>query len=464
MDDPQNQKMKKILFLFLLILSFLAIKLSNNSIRLSDTNTYFNIAHLMFHGKIPYKDFFFSDFPFFSYVSCFYYLLTNKDIYFFYFTSGIEVAAITFLIYLITYKKTKNYLASIFSSILYIFSFIVLSTSDHQTGIFTATLFAVLSYFFLQEENILLSGIFIALSVSTKAYFIPVFISFFAFLAIKKDWKGLIKLCITSAITGLITLLPSLVLSPKQLISDTFGFSLIRPVGLVKANILWFFITKDFFLSILLLFNLLNIKKNTLFGLVSIFSILFFFGYQDIYYLYLNFSIPFLCLSYYELESYFKAKINLQRFVIPTIILFFVLLNMYTYLSSYRNVGKIENFDLILKTIKAQNPKFLYGVTDITPSLIAITDIPALENVNEAHEYFFIRNIYNKKYLTAKAVTSKTIVITHGADYPKYGIKQDILDDIILEKEVIYKNCKEILSLPVFQEGDANRINLFKCY
>jgi len=61
-------------------------------------------------------------------------------------------------------------------------------------------------------------------------------------------------------------------------------------------------------------------------------------------------------------------------------------------------LGKIENVDDIINTIKAQNPKFLYGVNDITPALIALTKIPALENVNDAHDYFFIRKIYDKKF------------------------------------------------------------------
>jgi hypothetical protein len=340
----------------------------------------------------------------------------------------------------------------------------VLSTSDHQTGVFTACLLAVLSYYFLQEKKFIISGIFIALSVSTKAYFLPVFLSVFTFIALKKKWSDLFKLCLAAAIAGIITLLPALIQAPKQLISDIFGFSLTRPVGLVKTDILWFFITKDLLLFVLLIFNIFNIRKNTFFGLVSIFSIIFFFGYKDIYYLYLNFLTPFLCLSFYELDYLLKSKLNPQKLVIPTIVLIFISLNLISYLSGYRNLGKLENIDVVLKTIKAENPKYLYGVIDIAPALTAITDIPALENVNGAHDYFFIRGIYDRKFLTDKAVTSKTIVVTEGADYPQSNIKEDILDDTILVKEAVYKNCKNILSIPVQSEGDANRINLFKCY
>lgn len=454
--------MKKIIPLIFLILFFLIIKVINNGVRLSDTNIYFNIAYQISHGKLLYKDIFFSNFPVFSYISSFYYTITGKNIELFYLTSVIEVSIITTLIYLIVYKKTRDYIVSITSSLLYIFSFMALSTSDHQTGVFTASLFAILSYFFLQEKKTVLSGVFIALSIFTKAYFLPIFMSFFAYLLIKKS-GNLLKFGISFAATGLIVLSPFLIQAPQQLISDIFGFSLTRPTGLSKINIMWFFITKDLLLFILLIFNLLNIRKNILFGLISIFSIIFFFAYKDIYYLYLNFLIPFLCLSFYEISYFLKSKFNLQRLVIPTIISFSILLNLIIYISSYRSLGKLEDFNKITTTIVSEKPKFLYGVNDITPALISIANIPALENIHDAHEYFFTRKIYDKELLTNKAIKNKTIVITHGADYPQYNIKQDILDNIFV-KETIYKNCKIILSVPVISEGDANRINLFKCY
>jgi len=149
--------------------------------------------------------------------------------------------------------------------------------------------------------------------------------------------------------------------------------------------------------------------------------------------------------------------------VIPTIIFIFIFYNLFTYLTAYRNLGKIREVNSIIKIILKEKPDYLYGINDLTPALIALTRIPALENVNDAHEYFFTRKIYDKKLLTNKAVESKTIIIAHGADYPQYNIKQDILDNIFV-KEAIYKNCKNIFSIPVLSEGDTNRINFFKCY
>ena len=455
--------MKKFISLVILITPFIFLKLTDLGIRLSDTNIYFNIAYRILQGQLPYKDFFFANFPFFAYASSFYYFLIQGNIDLFYLTSVIETIIVTLLIYKISYAKTKNYLISITSSLLYIYSFIILSTSDHQTGVSTASLFAVLAYYFLKNKRIFISGLFTSLCALTKAYFLPIALSFLFYLLIKREWKRLASFFLGILIASLIVLLPFLILSPKQFINDIFGFSLVRPSGLLKTDIFWFFVVKDFLLLIILLFNLINFKKNVFFSLVSLFTILFFIGYQDIYYLYLNFLIPFLCLSFYEMNIFINEKINVQKLVVPTIVIIFILFNLFIYISNYRNLQKINNIDQIISVIKKEKPDFLYGVNDITPALIAITKVPALENVNDAHEYFFTKKVYDKEVLTNKAVENKTIIITHGAEYPEYNIKQDILDNIFV-KEAIYKNCQIILSVPVVAEGNTNRINLFKCY
>lgn len=456
--------MKRIIFLIALITPFIFLKFTNLGIRLSDTNVYFNVAFRIMHGQVPYRDFFFANFPIFAYISAFYYFLTRGNINLFYLTSIIETIIVTLLIYKISYEKTKNYLISITSSSLYIYSFIVLSTSDHQTGVSTASLFAVLGFYFLKRERGFISGLLISLSILTKAYFLPITLSFLLYLLIIKQWKRFATFSLGLITASLVILLPFLTISPKQFIYDIFGFSLTRPSGLVKIDIFWFFVTKDFLFLIIFLFNLFNFKKNIFFALTSLFAILFFIGYQDIYYLYLNFITPFLCLSFYEIYNFLKNTFNLQRLIIPTIVCIFLMLNFFTYLSSYRNLQKVNDVDKIVYAIKNNKPDFLYGYNGLTPALSAMLNIPSLSNVNDAYVYFFRRGIYNKEILTNQAISTKTIVITQGADYPQFNLKQDILDNEIINKETIYKYCENILSVPIKAEGDTNKINLFKCY
>lgn len=456
--------MKKIFILLVLICPFILLKITNLGIRLSDTNIYFNVAHRILQGQLPYRDFFFANFPLFAYISSFYYFLTQGNINLFYLTSIIETVIITLLIYKISFTKTKNYLVSVISCLLYIYSFVVLSTSDHQTGVSSASLLIVLAFYFFQSKKLFTCGIFAALALLAKAYFVPVFLSFFCYLLLKKDWRNFKFFIFGFVLTVITVLAPFFILAPKQVVFDIFGFSLVRPAGIIKTDIAWFFVTKDFLFFLLFLFNLINFRKNLFFSLLSLFSILFFLSYQDIYYLYLNFLTPFLGISFYEMYAFINKRIKLQRLVIPTIILFFILFGIFTYISNYKNLQKVSEIDKLISAIKINNPTYLYGYNGLTPALSVITNIPALNNVNDAYVYFFRRGIYDKEILTTQAISTKTIIVTQGIDYPEINVRQDILDDEILNKEKIYQYCKNILSVPVKAEGFTNRINLFKCY
>jgi hypothetical protein len=449
--------------IFLFLLLFFIIKATNLGVRLSDTNIYFDVAYQISQGKLIYRDFFYSNFPLFAFISTLYYFLVGKNIEFFYITSTLEVITITALIYYISFKKTKSILVSFISSAIYAFSFIVLSTSDHQTGVFTASLFAVIGYLFLYRKKILLSGIFVALSFFTKAYFIPIVASFFIYLFLQKNNKNTFRFIYSFIITGLIIIIPFLIFAQKEFINDIFRFSLTRPAGILKSDVAWFFITKDFLLFVLLIFNIFNFRKNIFFTLVSFFSIILFFLFQDVYYLYLNFFIPFLALSFYEFHFFWIEKLKLQKMIIPSVVIILLIISSYNYFSRYRDLQKINDFNKIIKVVISEHPKYLYGVDDITPALLNETGIAPLENVRDAHEYFFSRKILNKDLLTNKAIKSKSIVISHGVFYPELNINEQIVDGIF-NKKLILKSCKLLYSTPVKSEGIVNRINVFKCF
>lgn len=454
--------MKKFLpFIFLSIFLFI-LKSSNLGIRISDTNIYFYTAYEILQGKLLYRDIFFTNFPLFPYLSSFYFFLLNGNLNLFFLTPTLEVIITSLLIYIIIINKTKNNLLSLISSLLYMFSFLVLSTSDHQTGVFLASIFSLISFLFYEKKSYILSGFFIALSLLTKAYFLPILISLML-VSVVKNKRGAFKFIISFLLTSFIILLPFLIFSKNEFITDVFKYSLTRSQGISKSEIAWFFITHDFIFFILIIFNLLNIKKNVFFGILSVFSILFFIIYKDIYYLYLNFLSPFLALSFPNFYMFVKQKLNFQPMVIPTLICIFLILNLITYISSYKNLQKIPNLNEIIKTINKEKPKYLYGVNDTTPALAYLTNVPLLENIVDTNENIFRKKLLDATILTKKAVSSKTIMVTHGAYYPTLNVQEDTVDGIF-DKRVIKNNCKLIGSFPVQSEGAINRINLLKCF
>lgn len=451
-----------IFFLSITALFFLIFKILNLEIRLSDTNVYFLTSYHLLNGKLLYKDIFFTNFPLFPYVSILYILIVNQNLPWFYLTSSIEAIAIFFLIYFIVFKKIGDHMISIVSSLLYLFSFIVLSTSDHQTGVFTASLFAVLSYFFLEKKSYLFSGFFSSLAFLTKAYFVPIPLAFILFI-IKTDSKKSIYFLLSFITTLIIILAPFLIFSKVDMLKDLFSYSLNRETGIPKKEIISFFITHDFVLFSILIFNLFNFKKNLLFSLMSFFGIIFFFYYQDIYYLYLNFFVPFLAISFYHPLKLITSKFSLEKRAIFSFLLIIFTINFSLYFIKYKDLQKINNSNEIVEIINKEKPKYLYGVSDLTPALSYLTKTPLVEDIIDTNENIFRKKILDKKLLTKKAVEKNSIIVSHGADYSYLGINELVLDNVF-DKEIIMKSCSLISTFPVKAEGIINRINLFKCF
>ena len=454
--------MKRLLPLFCAIGILIMLRLSNLSVRLSDTNIYFYTAYEILNGKLLYKDIFFTNLPLFPYISSLYLFFSNNNILFYYFTPTIEVSIITILLYYLVYKKTKEYMTSLSAALLYLFSFMVLSTSEHQTGVFLSSLFAVLAYLFWERKKYSVTGILLALCLVTKAYFLPIILSFFAAELLSKHYKKFFKISGSFFISIFVVLLPFILFAQNQLYTDIIRYSLTRLAGVSKIDIVWFFITKDLLLFMLLIFNLFNFRKNIFFGCISLFSILFFFFYTDTYYLYLNFLPPFLCLSLPLFFHFLKQQLHVQKYVFPTIIFLFLSVSIYTYMSSFRDLGKISNIQKLLNTIQKQKPATLYGVNDITPALAYLTNTPLLNSIVDTNESIFRKQYLNADQLTKDAIKQKAIIITHGASYPQAGVDEKILDGIF-NKQMIQKHCKQIVSVPVFTEGVVNRVNLFTC-
>lgn len=261
--------------------------------------------------------------------------------------------------------------------------------------------------------------------------------------------------------TGII-LLPSLIIAPQDLIKDVFTYSLTRSQGIDKSNILLFFIKHDFLLFLTFLVNILLIKKRLFFGVFSIFALIFVLLYQDIYYLYLNFAIPFLALSFALLTPRIQERLKVKPLIITTIVLVFIVVNLIIYFSSFRNLQKITNIEQIVSVVKKQNPKVLYGTNDIAPALAYLTNTPLLQNILDTNENIYKKGFLDAKTLTREAISQHALVISKGVFYPTFNVRDDIVSEIF-DKEALKKSCTLLESYPIKTEGLENRLNLFTC-
>ncbi len=450
-------------YIFLVILSsviLLTFKATNLGIRLSDTNVYFYTAYQIAHGKTLYHDIFFTNLPLFPSISVLYYWLTGGNIQIYYLTSVIEIIVTSCLIFLIVKKTTGKELTAAMGSLLYLFSFIVLSTSDHQSGVFLGSLFATGGYLMFIRRRPVQSGVLFACALCTKLYFLPIVIAFIVDLLLKRK-NELLKFSLGFGATIILILLPSFIYAGNDLIKDIM-YSFTRSQGIPKLPEILFFIQHDLLLFCLLIFSLVNFKKNLLLGLVSVFSVIFALFYQDVYYLYLNITVPFLVINVAEIYLYIKRK---QRFIylFVTLIILCSVYNLFVYISSYSQLGKVQDIDKIVSTVKKEQPSYIYGENSIAPAVAYLARLPLLDSIIDTNPNIFRKGYLNAKHLTQNALTSKTIVITNGVAYPESGVVETAYSEI-MNPDQIKKACKLVLSQPIVAEGLINRLNVFKCY
>lgn len=450
------------LLVFLPSLFFLLIKLAFLGVRFSDTNVYFYTAIELLRGKILYKDIFFTNLPLFPYISSIYALLIGKKLEIYYLTAAVEVITTGILIFFLVIKKTNNRAYALASQCLYLFSFIIFSTSDHQTGVFLASLFSVLAYFFYKEDKNFFTGIFLACMILTKAYYLPIVIAFFLYFLIKERPRFL-KLFAGFIFTCFFVLFPFIFIAGKNMIQDIIFYSLFRAQGIDKIPILSFFITHDFVFVLLLSSIILRPKKQLLFFYIICFSVLLLIVYKDVYYLYLNLMIPFIVLSFPDLMKELGEKFNKYIPLLYSFIIFLLAMNFFIYLKQYGALQKLDNISEMITVITKEKPQYIYGAMEVAPALSYLSGVPLLDNIIDTNDNLFYKGILNTKKLTSEALTKKTIIVTKGINYPSENLYQPVTGGTVDEEKII-KQCNKIYTQPIITEGLINILTLFRCY
>jgi hypothetical protein len=215
----------------LLIVAFLLLKLPLSQISLSDTNVYISMADHILHGKLLYKDMFLTNLPFFPYLSVLYLSLTRFHLAFFYSTVLVEAILTAILIYLSISIHKGPRSTPLIAAASYLFSMVVLATTDHQTGIFFASLMAMTAYYAYHKKKYSGAGIALGLMFVTKGYMLPVIIAFFAYDVYQRKHKSW-NLIIPTVITVFVVLLPSLLFASSAIVSNPLKF----PACLALSN------------------------------------------------------------------------------------------------------------------------------------------------------------------------------------------------------------------------------------
>ncbi len=439
---------------------FFIAKAANLAVRFSDTNVYFYTAKELLTGKVLYKDIFFTNLPLFPYISAMYELIMGKSMELYYLTATLEVIVTGLLLFFIAWKKTNRLFVSMLIQWTYLFSFIILSTSDYQTGVFLASLFSIFAYLVAEKKQWFLTGILLGLMTLTKAYYVSITAAFLLFYFIKNKRQFFMILTGFIVTVGII-LAPFVLFSGKKFFKDIVSYSLFRSSGVDKLTVFEFFFRHDPVLGAIAAFIISRMRKNMLLGLVVLLSGILLVFYKDVYYLYLNLVAPFLIIGLIDYFIVLKNK-GVTVLLIGVIGLL-LLVNGYVYYSHYAELGKISGISGLVSVIKREKPDSLYGVMEIAPALAYLSKVPLMAGIIDTNENLFNNRVLNAVALTKQALSDRTIVVGKGAYYPENNI-DDPLATIVVNKSQIFPRCTLLYKTPVQTEGIINEITIFKCY
>ncbi len=439
------------------VAGFLSYKLVNLTFRFGDGNAYVYMANALWHGLIPYRDYFLADPPFLILFLSFFKLIFGSHWLLY---SGlpylIEVGS-ALVLYLIARRQPLGFLAPI----LYLFSFSILSTSEFLTGVQLAILFSLLG-FYLQSRKPYLSGVFWGLAAMTKLYILPAWIGFWLYLVFTK--QGWLKPTIGFFGSIALVLLPFLILSPKGTIDSLLLHQFHRAQGLNPWTVWKYFLQREWPLIILAGFSSLHsgIRK---FIWPFCLTVVFFLIFQDLYYTYLAYLIFFLVLLAAAGIGYLQSQTDLLPIYALSVLLVSasVISGIYYYQTTVRDQGRFLNSQEIADYLKTQTDHSqIYGSHEVAPLLALQSGKTLFGNYIDTNAQVFAAGTEDKEQVSRDAVRQGVYLVARITDLPEYQITDQGYEGYF-SPEVFAKNCRRLELFASTSRESDNYIGIYDC-
>ncbi len=424
----KNNRSKYIDFVIIIltIALFIGVKLDGLSWRFGDGNAYFYMANQILKGQIPYRDFLLADPPLLVFILAGVKHLIGQKIILLQWLPIVLEATTAGLLFIISKPKLPK-LAKFIPAV-YLFSFLILATSDYVTGLHFVNLFVVLAVIFKKKP--LASGFLWALATSTKLYVIPGFIGWFLWLLMndgKKNKQLLIKTAASYIVTGLVSILPFLLIAPQKVVNYLLVHQFNRPPGINKLRIFSFFLIHDITLITATLTTfIVQLKiKHKISSLLPIFLWLsFFIIFQDLYYLYLAVMAPWMLLTFIDLLTIIKqsslAFIQQHSQQLSTMIMLAVFLAQIVAVLAYRNSiqsqGMFEQLPTVADYVTRLDPKPLFGSHEVAPLVALKSNLSLFDNHIDTNAQLFDSGVINKQKISQQAAQKGVYLLVKVAN------------------------------------------------
>jgi len=437
---------------------------SQMGFKFSDENIYFYMGNLILQGQLPYQDFFFASPPLqIGIIALFLSIFGSKIILLK--LLPIIASIITSIFLFLILKKKFNSISGLLASTLYLFSFVVLTTTDHFTGIHLTTMFIIISCYFIYKQKYLLAGMIASLALLTRLYAGIAILGLLIYLIIKNK-KALLKFISGIAIIFIPANLILLSIFKQNYLNSVFLYHFLKSTGIPKINIFKFFIKWDFILVTLATISLfIKSRKKLLLPIITAATItLFYLIYIDIYYLYLGLLIPFLAILGSKTVYTFIKNINLKKkiFLILFLLLLLMIPSTFFYLKNQAQTAKVEFNKEIVEFVKdnTQPQETIYGNFEITPLIALEANRKITGNYVDTNEKTFLSGLYNTTQRTNELRGNVTLVlmktILDKNQNPLYF--EEIIDPNFLLEE-----CNLTKIYQIENDYSDNAVVIFKC-
>ncbi|MBI2675815.1 MAG: glycosyltransferase family 39 protein [Candidatus Aenigmarchaeota archaeon] len=447
------------LILILFIAFFLAIKLPFVYYKFSDENVYFYMGKMIAEGLMPYRDFFYANPPFHIYFISLLVKVFDSNIFALKLFPILESILISVMLFLILRKAGKW--QALAASLLYLFSFAIITTSDYSTGVHLTSLLLVISVYLISNEKYHHAGLFAALSVLTKQYAAPAAIGLLIYLFLarrKKFFDFLVPFIIVSAITHL----AFFILAGQAYPNEIFFYHLLKPEGIEKSRIVEFFVYWDFPALFFVLLSFLFGKKENMMLPLSILlpTLISYILFSDIYYLYFALAMPYLAwIGGHGLWS-LVSKIPKSRYFLFSAILLISAYHSYFYVADHGPAARIDFAQDLSDFVKMTTlgNETIYGSAEITPLISILSEREITNHYADTNRKLFMTGTISTarrteeikgkaRYIISKAVVSEGRII----------INEDFVDKKYLSE------CRIAKTYDAKKDYFSNAVIVFDC-
>lgn len=460
---------------------FLLLKLYNISPRVSDENFYFYAASLIAKGLMPYRDFFFQHLPSQIFLYALLIKIFGLRLYLLKFIHLVATLGSGFLLYqLLAERQRKD--AALLALAFYLFSFVVLGTTDYALGVHEATFFLILSWYLFHHSTIL-GGLALFVGLTFRLYILPAALGFLALEFFKRNYRKVLQFSIFAILPFLILNLALFTLFGEEFLTPVWRYHFLKFSLSSTADEFPLFIRGDVILILFasvgawLLFRnfLADFKKKRparrrgmrleqlgLSSAIALFlQFVFLKSLSQVFQFYFLTLIPFLSvLASLALSLFIPARS--RRLALPLVVAISVV-NGFFYQKDLAKLATLDNLERITADVRelAHEKDTIFGGYTITPLIALKAERKITENQIDTNSQRNLTGLLSADEATRLATKSAVFIQRAVIDYETGEIRR--FDPFYVKRDIVVDTCKLFKDYKMEHGYRYNALLLWDC-